>query len=188
MSPKELIACGADVNDADTSGWTPLYAAIDKGDAKMTAILLNTGGDISATMTSGTPWKADRSPKQDSNSTSAYRMKVIRLALSHPPSREAVQLPLDHGADPVCQGHARPHWFHQVRHQVAQTPDSNPLPGCGRYALDGENRFREVLGTAELLVQRGAVVGDLALGLTVDEVAVFEEGYEELWEVFRRGY
>jgi len=40
----------------------------------------------------------------------------------------------------------------------------------------GENRFREVLGIAELLVQRGAVVGDLALGLTVDEVAEFEEG------------
>jgi len=54
--------------------------------------------------------------------------------------------------------------------------------------LSMENRFREVLGIAELLVQRGAVVGDLALGLTVDEVAVFEEGYEELWEVFRRGY
>jgi len=71
---------------------------------------------------------------------------------------------------------------------------SGPPPGpIGFIRFDtklsiGENRFREVLGIAELLVQRGAVVGDLALGLTVDEVAVFEEGYEELWEVFRRGY
>jgi ankyrin repeat protein len=186
---QELIICGANVNDTDPLGWTPIHAAVSQSDAEITSILLKAGADINGTLTDEVPWRADQSPKQDSKT--AY--KAIHLTLckpgyhwnwevQKPPSPEVVRLLLDSGADP--NEAVTPPGYNYGK--STRTPIQLLFENHGYWEHTKEKSFKEVLEIAEMLIQKGAVVGDVALDLTVEHVAQFN-GHEELWETLRKG-
>lgn len=106
---RELVTHGAaDVRRADPQGWTPVHAAVSRGDVEMAAFLLQAGADITATIHSPKPHAhgAHGSVTVDSAYHRAVTFNPLHLAVdSHLDKRQAlplqpVRLLLDNGADP----------------------------------------------------------------------------------------
>ncbi|KAK4233170.1 ankyrin repeat-containing domain protein [Achaetomium macrosporum] len=171
---EELIALGANVNDADQLGWTPLHAAVSRGDVEMTKFLLKCGADIRVAVKDDAPWDVDWPPRQDYSNVA---IKTLHLALlshletAHPRPLQLLRLLLRSSMDK----------------QVVSTPIEQAFGFTQNvhYIREGES-LKEAIEMAELLVQRGAAVGDVALNLTLEQIAQFE-GHEELWEALRQG-
>lgn len=182
---KELIAHGANVNDADQVGWTPLHAAVSRGGVEVVEFLLRCGADIKTAVKSEAPWDADWSPRQDYSNIAINTLHLALLShlrTAHPRPLQLLRLLLDNGADPSETAVLRTYTARQaVSTPIELTFGFTPTT---HYIRGGEH-LRNALEMADLLVQRGAAVGDVALKLTLEQIAQFE-GHEDLWEALRQ--
>ncbi|KAI8625612.1 ankyrin repeat-containing domain protein [Xylariaceae sp. FL1651] len=189
---QELILSGANVNCTDTVGWTPLHAAISQKDAGMTGVLLQAGADIGGTLTDEISWNADRANGRHLKGSNNLHLKALHLALMapsawepwtswKPPSAELVRLLLNNGADPREEAVIG---FDYNGKMQTSAPIKQLFDQIDWWI--NANGIKNMLEIAEMLVQGGAVVGDVALELTVEHVALFD-GHEELWETLRNG-
>jgi ankyrin repeat protein len=186
---QELILSGADVNCADPLGWTPLHAAISQQNVGMTVLILKAGADIGGTLTDTISWNADRGDRWLSKGLKHLHLKAIHLALtapsrfwpSKPQSPELVRLLLNNGADPRENALIG---FDYNGKMLTTTPIKQLFEQSYRWT--DANYFEKTLEIAEMIVQGGAVVGDVALELTVEHVALFD-GHEELWKTLQNG-
>ncbi|KAJ7111390.1 ankyrin repeat-containing domain protein [Mycena epipterygia] len=173
-----LIARGADVDAADSDGWTALHKAILSSAVPVVDLLLAAGADVHA-LTRQWP---DSGPSQMGlYRGNSWTGQPLHLAARTGDVRIVAEL-LRHGAD------------------VHASTGSDPLryPGHGPTALHitldtgyfrgrkGDALDREKLEIAAMLVENGAEVRGVVDRINLDDVLRFE-GFEELWNKLRAG-
>lgn len=171
---KGLLECGADPKWVDEDGWGPIHLACFKGSEATVRQLLLSGADLAAKTCNGPSYY------QSLQIPDNWQGTALHLA-SAKDSPSVVQLLISHGAD--------------VRSLVQ---GDFSAPGSGPTALHialGTRRFhgmrepslgQEKLRIAEMLVESGADVANVANHICLEDLVEFE-GHEELWDMLRKG-
>ncbi|KAJ7851754.1 ankyrin repeat-containing domain protein [Mycena leptocephala] len=174
----QLIACGADREEADEYGWRPLHTAISLGHGAVVDVLLATGADVHAATQK---WSRDYRRPKGLRVGDAWTGQPLHLAAMTGDARIAAEL-LALGADVrastgtdghCCLGHGP-----TALHIALDTGEF--------YGRKGDVLDRGRLEIATMLVDHGANVNGVASQLDLDDVILFE-GREDLWNKLRVG-
>ncbi|KAJ7926329.1 ankyrin repeat-containing domain protein [Mycena leptocephala] len=175
----QLIACGADREEADEYGWRPLHTAIFLGHGAVVDVLLTTGVDVHAATQK---WSHDDQGRPSGLRVgNAWTGQPLHLAAMTGDARIAAEL-LALGADVRAStgtdGHCFPGHGPTALHIALDTGEF--------YGRKGDVLDRGRLEVATMLVDHGANVNGVAGRLDLDDVILFE-GREDLWNKLRVG-
>ncbi|KAJ7701497.1 ankyrin repeat-containing domain protein [Mycena rosella] len=172
-----LIACGADADEADDYGWTPLHTAIFESRGAVVDVLLAGGVNVHAVTRT---WQNSAHKPSLIYQGNPWAGQPLHLAAMTGDAGIVAEL-LTRGAD--------------VR---ASTDSDGRWPGHGPTALNialdtgtfygrkGDAFHRGRLEIAAMLVERGADVHGVVDHLGLGDVLLFE-GFEDLWNKLRVG-
>jgi len=170
-----LLSHSANLHCTDQNGWRLLHTATINGDFPTVALLLSAGADPNSTTFQ---WRADRwiRPTGLAGGQSWTGTPLHLAAMLGEPA--IASLPISHGADL----HASTGW---------SSPGHGPTAlhialDTGKFYGDRINLGKAMLELAQILVEHGASVENVASHLGLKDVCKFE-GFEELWERLRVG-
>ncbi len=174
-----LLTRGADPNAADDVGWTPIHEAIRTKNLTLFKLLLAHGGNPFATVSDAAPFSASLPTSAlDHQAPDAATINTLHLAMRFNPDPDMVRLLLELGLDP--NGKTRNTKGLEQWDEVDE--DKTPLEILfweWRFEWDGG-----ILEVVEMLLDKGAEVGQVVERMGVRDVVMFE-GREGLWERLR---
>ncbi|KAJ7078559.1 ankyrin repeat-containing domain protein [Mycena belliarum] len=171
-----LIACGADANEANAKGWRPLHTAIFDGHGAVFDALLAAGVDIHAATHH---WENSRRKPSGLYEGALWTGQPLHLACMTGNARIAAEL-LARGAD-VHASTGRDRYPGHGPTALHITLDTGTFYEQAGHPLD-----RGRLEIAKMLVEHGAELRGVVDHLRPDDVLRFE-GFEDLWDKLRSG-
>ncbi|KAJ7111454.1 ankyrin repeat-containing domain protein [Mycena epipterygia] len=176
-----LIACGADIDEADSYGWTALHKAIWNNHGAVVDVLFAAGVDVHATTKQ---WSNSYRRPTTLYEGSSWTGQPLHLAAMMGDIRivtELLEREADVHASTGCNLVSYPGHGPTALHLALDTGVF--------YSRHGEALDRGRLEIASMLVERGAEVRGVVnrINLRLDDVLLFE-GFEDLWNKLRAGY
>ncbi|KAJ7078564.1 ankyrin repeat-containing domain protein [Mycena belliarum] len=171
-----LIACGADANEANAKGWRPLHTAIFDGHGAVIDALLAADVDIHAATEQ---WEDSHHKPSGIYLGELWAGQPLHLACMTGNARIVAEL-LARGAD-VHASTGRDQYPGHGPTALHITLDTGTFYGQAGHSLD-----RGRLEIAKMLVERGAEVRGVVDHLRPDHVLRFE-GFEDVWDKLRLG-
>ena len=172
-----LVAYSANIHVTDQYGWTLLHTAVQNGDLETVRVLLDAGASPNAPTLQ---WAhlSDRPSGLSRGNPWAGTPLHLAAMIGNP---AIASLLLEHGADVNADTGAR------ESYNRGHGPTALHIAlDTGTFYGKRQNLGRNMLAVAEILVEKGAAVGNAAEHLGLRDVCMFDE-FEGLWEKLRAG-